>query len=232
MIVVMSWSTRAWWTVGPVAGMALGSVDSIVNHVPVLLGEVGAARAERGGWSQAAEFCSLILDAGWVWAAAAVLAGWLVSRHARPASGLSRGAAAGGSALVFATAAYYGTDLLFDGGGGWGPATRYWLVGSALLGPPLGLAGALTGRPGPVGVVAALIVPAGAALQMALLPPPPDSRMAQPVQHSVWIAAVVVTAVVAAHRGHRRSAAPADPLAGRAAYHDRAFTAAKERTRA
>jgi hypothetical protein len=217
MIVVMSWSTRAWWLVGPIVGMALGSVDSIVNHVPVLLGEVGIARAERGGWSQAAEFGSLILDAGWAWAAAAALVGWLVSQHAtaRQTSGLWRSAAAGGSALIFATAAYYGTDLLFDGGGWWGMATRYWLVGSALLGPPLGLAGALTRRPGPVGKVATLVVPAGAALQMALLPPPPDSRMAQPVRYSVWIAAVV-TAVVTAHRGRRRNAvpSPADPLGG------------------
>jgi hypothetical protein len=55
--------------------MALGFVDSVVNHVPMLLGEVGTARAERGGWSQVAEFSSLILDAGWAWAAAAVLVG-------------------------------------------------------------------------------------------------------------------------------------------------------------
>jgi hypothetical protein len=49
--------------VGPVVGMLLGVVDSVVNHVPVMLGEVGLASAERGGWSQAAEFASLILDA-------------------------------------------------------------------------------------------------------------------------------------------------------------------------
>ncbi len=128
MIAVVSWSTRARWTVGPVAGLALGSIDSAVNHVPGLLGEVGTARAERGGWSQAAEFCSLILDAERAWAAAAVVAGWLVSRHARPASGCRA-------------------------------ALRQ--------------------------VVAALVVPAGAALQMALLPPPPDSRMAQPVRCTV-----------------------------------------------
>jgi hypothetical protein len=50
---------------------------------------------------------------------------------------------------------------------------------------------------------------------MALLPPPPDSRMAQPVRCTVWIAAVVVATVVVAHRVRRRSAvsSPADPLA-------------------
>lgn len=196
MIVVSSWSGRLWWVVGPAAGMLLGVVDSVVNHVPLVLGEVGTARAERGGWSQAAEFVSLILDAGWAWAATAVLVGWLVSRHAPPRSGMLRGALAGGLALVFATTAYYGVDLLFDGGVWWGVATRYWLIGSVLLGPPLGVAGALIRLPGPIGVVAALVVPAGAALQMVILPPPSDSRMAEPVRLSIWVAATVATALI------------------------------------
>jgi len=62
--------------------------------------------------------------------------------------------------LVFATSAYYGVDLLFDGGGWWGMATRYWLIGSVLLGPPLGSIGALIRRRGPAGTIAALLVPA------------------------------------------------------------------------
>jgi hypothetical protein len=66
MIAVRSWRSGLWWTViGPAAGVLLGVVDSVVHHVPVMLGEVGTARAERGSWSQAAEFASLILDAGW-----------------------------------------------------------------------------------------------------------------------------------------------------------------------
>jgi hypothetical protein len=65
-----------WVAAGPVVGMALGAVDSVVNHVPIWLGEVGTARAERGGWSQVAEFASLVFDAGWAWAATAVLVGW------------------------------------------------------------------------------------------------------------------------------------------------------------
>lgn len=205
MIVVMSWSGRLWWVAGPLAGMSLGVVDSVVNHVPAVLGEVGTARAERGAWSQAAEFASLILDAGWAWAATAVLAGWLVSRHGRPVPGMLRGAGAGGLALVFATAAYYGTDLLFDGGGWWNTTTRYWLIGSVVLGPPLGVAGALIRRPGATGVLAALVVPAGAALQMVVLPPPPDSRMAQPVRWSVGTAAAVAVLFVA-HRIRGRGA--------------------------
>ncbi|WP_406037426.1 DUF6518 family protein [Micromonospora sp. NBC_00898] len=186
----------------------MGAVDSIVNHVPVWLGEVGTARAERGGWSQVAEFASLVLDAGWAWAATAALVGWLVSRHTRPAAGLLRGAVAGGLALVFATTAYYGMDVLFDGGEWWGMATRYWLIGSVVLGPALGVAGALIRRPGPAGTLAALLVPAGAALQMVTLPPPPESLMAQPVRLTVWVSAAVATVLITRARDRRGILAP------------------------
>ena len=203
----MPWRGRmGWLVVGPAAGLTLGAVDSVVNHVPVLLGEVGTARAERGGWSQAAEFASLILDAGWAWAATAVLVGWLVSRGVPTAAGLLRSAAAGGLALGFATVAYYGMDLLFDGGHWWSPVIRYWLIASVCLGPALGVAGALIRRPGPVGALAAVLVPAGAALQMALLPPPPESLMAVPVRVTVWVAAAVATALVALTRVASRRA--------------------------
>jgi hypothetical protein len=213
MFVVSSWGRRVWWVgIGLIAGMLVGVVDSIVNHVPAFLGEGGFARAERGGWSQAAEFVSLILDAGWAWAATAVLAGWLVSRYAQPAPGMARGAVAGGLALVCATTVYYGTDLLFDGGAWWGWVTRYWLIGSVLLGPPLGVVGALIRRPGAIGAVAALVVPVGAALQMALLPPPSESRMAEPVRWSVWIATVVAIGLIARSSGPRgRVASPVEP---------------------
>ncbi|WP_141725108.1 DUF6518 family protein [Micromonospora pallida] len=189
-------------------GTALGAVDSVVNHVPVWLGEVGTARAERGGWSQAAEFASLVLNAGWAWAGAAVLVGWLVSRHPRPAVGLLRGAAAGALTLVFATVAYYGMDVLSDGGPWWYGATGYWLIASVLLGPVLGVVGALIRRPGPVGTLAALLVPAGAALQMVVLPPPPDSLMAQPVRLTVWTSAAIATVLIIRTRGRRGVLAP------------------------
>ncbi|MEU4558649.1 hypothetical protein AB0F72_09665 [Actinoplanes sp. NPDC023936] len=200
-----------WPAIGPVIGLTLGAVDSVVNHIPVLLGETGAARADRGPASQAAEFLSLILDAGWAWAAAAVLAGWLASRSPRPAAGpaagsagMLRGALAGALALLVATSAYYATDLLFDGGGWWGIPTRYWLIGSLVLGPPLGLTGALIHRPGPIGTVAALVVPGGATVQMLILPPPAESLMATPVRLTVWLAASL-TVVLIVRRHARRS---------------------------
>ncbi|MEU8404859.1 hypothetical protein AB0C19_01485 [Micromonospora sp. NPDC048842] len=203
---MISWRGGLWWlVVGPAAGVALGAVDSLVNHVPVLLGEVGTARAERGGWSQAAEFASLILDAGWAWAAMAVLVGWLVSRGVRLAAGMLRGALASGCTLMSATIAYYGVDVIFDGGIWWDTATRYWLIASVCLGPPLGAVGALIQRSGPVGTLAVLLVPVGAALQMVLLPPPPESAMAWPVRLSVWAAAVVAAVLIA-----RRTPQPMD----------------------
>jgi hypothetical protein len=52
--------------------------------------------------------------------------------------------------LVFATIAYYGMDVLFDGGPWW-YATWYWLIASVVLGPVLGVAGALIRLPGLVG---------------------------------------------------------------------------------
>jgi hypothetical protein len=194
--------------------MSLGVVDSIVNHVPVMLGEVGIASVERGGWSQAAEFASLILDAGWAWGATAVLAGWWASRHGRPAAGMLRSALAGGLALGFATTCYYGTDVLFDGSAWWGMAPRFWLIASVLLGPPLGVVGATIGLHGPAGVVAALVVPAGAALQMAVLPPRTAGLMAEPVRWSIWIAAVVATVLIA-RRFRNRSSVASPAGAGR-----------------
>ncbi len=178
---------------GPVVGTVLGTVDSVVNHVPRWLGEGGMARAERGGWSQAAEFASLALDAGWLWAATAVLVGWLASREARPVAGMLRGAVAGTLALVFATTAYFYWDALFDGGPWW---SVFWLIGSVAVGPVLGVAGALIRRPGLVGTLAALLVPAGAALQMVVLPPPPESLMAQPMRLTVWVSAAAAAVLI------------------------------------
>jgi len=198
-----------WLAVGPAVGAALGAVDSTVNHVPIWLGEVGAARAERSGWSQASEFVSLILDAGWAWAGAAVLVGWLVSRDARLAGGLLRGALAGSLALVFATIADYGAAVVFDGGALWDMGTGFWLVAGVCLGPALGAAGALIRRSGPVGALALLLVPAGAALQMVVLPPAPESRMAEPVRLTVWFAAAATAVLLARRTGRRR--APAMP---------------------
>lgn len=125
-------------------------------------------------------------------------AGGLVGEPAREAGGRDVARCSGRwSRAGFATTSYYGADVLFDGSAWWGVASGFWLIASVLLGPPLGVIGAAIGLPGQTGVLAALVVPAGAALQMAVLPPRTASLMAEPVRWSVWIAAAVATMLIA-----------------------------------
>jgi hypothetical protein len=173
-----------------------------------MLGEVGEARASRSGWAQTAEFVSLILDSGWAWAALAVAAGWLVSGGLRPRTGVCVGALAGCIALLAATATYYCGELLLTGDFAWSWIVRFWLVGAVALGLPLGAVGATIRRPGPVGVLAALVVPVGAAANMVVLPPPKESPVAGLVLLTVWGAAatatvLIVTGAIRALRGDR-----------------------------
>lgn len=180
-------------------GAALGAAAAVVNSVPLLLGEGGSARADRSAWSQTAEFASLILDSGWAWAAMAVAVGWLVSRGLRPVVGVLVGALAGCVALVDATIVYDAVPMLFPfhQGFGWGQMP-FWLVASLVLGLPLGAVGATIRRRGPVGVLAALVAPIGAALNMVVLPPPAESPVAELVMLTVWGAAATATVLVVA----------------------------------
>jgi hypothetical protein len=180
-------------------GSALGAGAAVVNNVPIFLGEVGEARADRSGWSQAAEFASLVLDSGWAWAAMAVAVGWLVSKGLRPMAGVLLGALVGCVALLAATVAYDSLEALFQGGTGGGWRLRYWLVLGLVRGSPLGAVGATLRRPGLMGVLAALVVPVGAALNMVVVPPPNESLMAVPVTLTVWGAAAAATVVVVTH---------------------------------
>lgn len=124
------------------------------------------ARADRSPLARTADFVSMFLDAGWAWAATAVLAGWLAGRGTR----MWRAAAAGFLALAFATVIDYGLSAFLSGSSAGGLA-EFWLIASVLFGPPLGLVGALIHRRGVAGTLAALAVPAGAALAMVLFPP-------------------------------------------------------------
>jgi hypothetical protein len=205
-------------------GLALGAGAGFADSVPLMLNEVGKARADRSGWSQASEFVSLILDSGWAWAATAVLVGWLVAgprRHHQGTStgaatpgGTSRpivGAAAGFVALSIATVAFYAVQAPFaDDADGWWYQAQFWLVRALVLGMPLGAVGVLVRRGGIAGALAALIVPAGAVLNLIVLPLPDESRMAVPAKVTIWSGAVlgVVLIVVRLLRERTRSAAP------------------------
>ncbi|TDC82555.1 hypothetical protein E1193_11515 [Micromonospora sp. KC606] len=98
---------------------------------------------------------------------------------------------------------------------------HFWLAASVVCGLPLGAVGATIRRPAPVGVLAALVVPLGAAVNMVVLPPPSESAVAGPVRLTVWVAAsaavvlIVAPAIPARQRGHRESGVATEALADR-----------------
>ncbi|MGW5253600.1 hypothetical protein ACWERW_11340 [Streptomyces sp. NPDC004012] len=188
----MRW-TR-WLAVTLFAGVALGAIAAFTDNVPLLLGEIGKARADRSVWSQMAEFVSLLTDAGWAWAATAVGVGWMVSAGIRPRTGLLVGALAGFVALTAATIVFYGINLLVGGDFYW-VQVLFWWARSLLLGLPLGAMGAVIRRP-PAGILAALVVPVGAVLNIIVLPPPPDSRVASTVVLTVCGGAAAATLLI------------------------------------
>jgi len=187
------------------AGVLFGTVTSLVNNVPGMLGEVGQAHSEDSAATWTAIFVSQILDSGWAWAALAFGAGLLIAT--RPA----RAAIAGAVALIGATIAYYATDLLF-GIEAYGPVVGFWAVRAVAFGLPLGAAGALARRPGPVGLLAGLVIPVGAAANMLLFPVyrglNGESSANRWAQTSVWVAAAVGVALVAFRFVRRRSRTP------------------------
>jgi hypothetical protein len=187
------------------SGLTLGVSSAVVNSVPHFLHEVAEARADRSVWSQTAEFASLMLDSGWAWAALAVIVGWQVSTGISSIAGALLAASAGCVALIFATVAYNSMEWLFQGGVAWG-AAQFWLAGCLILGPPLGAVGFAVRRAGAVGVVAALVVPVGAAVNMVVMPPPPDSAVAEYVRLAVWVGAAAAVAAILARAifAHRR----------------------------
>jgi hypothetical protein len=134
-------------------GVALGVATAWVD--------VRAGGLEQDGLWRAA---SMVLNSGSAWAALAVVGGWLIGRPLA-------GAVGGTVALVAAVVGYYAfgvlagdrTDVGFAGVSG---AVRMWALLAVVVGPALGLAGALVRRPGMVGLVAVLVVPVGVVVEM------------------------------------------------------------------
>ncbi|MCX5107228.1 DUF6518 family protein [Streptomyces sp. NBC_00378] len=120
---------------------------------------------------------NLLVDAGWSWAALAVAMGWLAGTWVR-------GALVGALALVAATVAYYVTDSFVSGAD---TDMVSWLVVGVPFGLVLGVVGAANRQPGSVGLLAALVVPVGAAVQMVVLPPRP---------HLTFTPAIVLAEVI------------------------------------
>ncbi|MFJ4845636.1 MULTISPECIES: hypothetical protein [unclassified Streptomyces] len=190
--------------VGLGAGAGFGAATSLVNALSSPYSDIGAPITGTV-WADAAKVLSLLMDAGWAWAALAVLVGAMARTPLQ-------GTLVGAVSLVAATGAYYATDsLVADAGGG----LVVWCVAALLFGSVLGAVGASTRRRGVAGLAAALTVPVGAALQMVVLPPGPALLPLSPpavlAQTIVWVAAAL-GAAWALHRywTERRPGRPAE----------------------
>ncbi|MFD0887057.1 hypothetical protein ACFQ08_21125 [Streptosporangium algeriense] len=125
---------------------------------------------------------------------------------------LVHGAVAGAVALLTATPAYGFADTVWRGE----PlATWYlsespvWWVAGVVFGAPLGAVGACVTRPGVIGLLARMVVPVGAAVQMVVLPPGRNERITVIGQAVVWtLAALFAGFVIVRFLGGRRSAPP------------------------
>lgn len=111
----------------------------------------------------------MLLNAGFLWAGSAVLAGWIVGR-----SRFLAGVGAGFVVLICAVASYYGYGLTLGDRAEGGLAAlsgviRLWLIASVLAGPLLGATGVLTHRTDFLGLLARLTVPAGALVEMLFI---------------------------------------------------------------
>ena len=193
-------------------GAGYGSVVSLSNELSLRLADLETRdwAAEAGSRAWAAEIASLILGAGWAWATLAVAAGWLAGARAAVA------ALSGALALLAATSGYYVTDSIVrqEPFGSYTREVLLWALASIVLGPALGLLGALIRHTGMPGLLARLSVPAGASLQMIVLPPASGHLIATPAMEwtplIVWAAAgVVALALVTRYRRRLRTPAGA-----------------------
>lgn len=158
-----------------IGGAAFGAATALVNALCFHYADFESRTATTSGWSPL-EIVSVLLDSGWAWAGLAVFTGWLVTRAeggTRSPAALARGAVAAALALLAATAAYFFVEIIQDGAplSSLPRSEPVWWVASVVLGGPLGAVGACVTRPGPIGLLARVTVPVGAAVQMVVLPP-------------------------------------------------------------
>ncbi|MFF0307471.1 hypothetical protein ACFYSC_08580 [Streptosporangium sp. NPDC004379] len=181
------------------AGAGFGAATSLTNVLSNHYADLESRAATTGGVS-ALEIVSVLVDSGWAWAGFAVLIGWLVACAGEDRPGTAvRAAAAAALALLAATAAYSFVDTVRGGGplSSWYESEPlFWWVTSILFGAPLGAVGACARRPDVAGLLARLVVPVGAAVQMVVLPPGRNERIEAMGQAIVLAAAAVAAGLV------------------------------------
>ncbi len=146
-------SRRAWALLLAVAtGVGL---LALITNVTTIAQMSGADQ----GFAALRKTASKVANAGVVWGGLAILAGWLVRR---PGPAVVAGPASALTALV--------VHYVAGGLTGWMPwdsmsTNLEWFVAAVVMGPPLGLIGALARRADLWGLLAALAVPTGAVLE-------------------------------------------------------------------
>jgi len=132
--------------------LALAALASNATTMSQIEAEANTLLAVRRTISQ-------LVNAGTVWAGLAVVSGWLVRRPVQAF-------VAGIVALLVALVVHYGVGLIL---GMFDPnvwtENQIYFQGAVVLGGPLGLVGAIARRPDVRGLVARLVVPAGAVLE-------------------------------------------------------------------
>ena len=113
----------------------------------------------------------LVLNAAWLWAGVAVLAGRV--QREKTAAALTAAAALFGTVLAYWVVGSLrgGTALVLTSPP---PDTRYWLVVAIVAGPPLGLAGLWMRRQDISGLAARLLIPAAIVGEELFLHPLPS----------------------------------------------------------
>ena len=149
---------RGWWlAVALAVAVGVASFLSNITSTEQLSGQADVVLAAR--WS-----FSLIVNAGAVWAALSVAAGYSVRSW-------WMAAVSGAVVPTLALLVHYGAGAVTGwlGAVTWAGDNLMWFAAAVLLGPPLGLIGYAARRPTGVGMAAALVVPAGAVLQPVIM---------------------------------------------------------------
>ncbi|MEW1957998.1 hypothetical protein [Kineococcus sp. NPDC059986] len=111
-------------------------------------------------------FAGALLNAGTAWAGLAVAAGAVVGTPRRAVVAGWLGGTVGLSAFYVVAAVLHDLPLA-----AYAPRIAFWWAVALVCCAPLGFVGTLLHRPGPVGLLARLVVPSGAVAEALLHPP-------------------------------------------------------------